>query len=446
MKRLHSQMKKRVKKMQESLEEIQVSAKQAHLNRDRRSWTNYNEAVYILMNEAMEKARAKKEIQPALISKLGLSGEINRLIALLNEKSERLKSTGHFNDWHPEIRRILRGLSMALKKTTEMSEGITGEQALAKCRQIYTTAVKPFARAIDNLGVDISKAGQAVDELGQRVTINNDTKIVGGTGIIDSAALLSAGYASIFEAILQDGVDLNQQDADGCTALMISVLQGNFSLVCKLIDKGANVEIEKNDGRTALMLANTVQITERLLEACADINAADNQGVTALMLAAHTANGELVKFLIKKGALLESRWETGQTPLIIASYAGHADTVEQLISLGADVDACCNYQRTSMHYAAERGHLDVINILLQHSADINKPDVEGYTPTLHAARYEQLEVVKLFLDSGAAFCFKELPDLKQRLSSTEPAHTDRQRNLAVCHNKVADVFFEKRRL
>jgi len=52
--------------------------------------------------------------------------------------------------------------------------------------------------------------------------------------------------------LVNNGVDLNEQDADGKTPLHIAVMHNNFDIVKQLLDAGANIKIEDKQGQTAL--------------------------------------------------------------------------------------------------------------------------------------------------------------------------------------------------
>jgi hypothetical protein len=88
-----------------------------------------------------------------------------------------------------------------------------------------------------------------------------------------------------------------------------ATLNGNTQLVSMLLSNGADINLQKNDGWTALMLAarysntdSNVETVKLLLDNGADINLQKNDGWTALMLAARYSNIETVKLLLDNGA------------------------------------------------------------------------------------------------------------------------------------------------
>ena len=99
-----------------------------------------------------------------------------------------------------------------------------------------------------------------------------------------------------------------------------------------------------------------------LIDAGADVNAEDNEGTTPLMLAAYEGYEEVVKILIEAGAdVVNARDSTyGKTPLMWAAAGGHESAVKILIEAGADVKAEDNDGDTPLMVAAERSHEDVV--------------------------------------------------------------------------------------
>ena len=89
----------------------------------------------------------------------------------------------------------------------------------------------------------------------------------------------------------------------GRTALLTAAFEGNFENVKNLIEKGADVNVEKKDGKTALLLASGnskgFQIVQYLIQNGANINAQTKDGYSPLMWAAYNGNTKIVKELIK---------------------------------------------------------------------------------------------------------------------------------------------------
>lgn len=73
-----------------------------------------------------------------------------------------------------------------------------------------------------------------------------------------SSPLLRAAYvdaAEVVKAILEKGVDIDQQDSRGWTALMVAANRGNHKTVKLLCDNGADMHLFGKNGETAFRLA-----------------------------------------------------------------------------------------------------------------------------------------------------------------------------------------------
>lgn len=102
--------------------------------------------------------------------------------------------------------------------------------------------------------------------------------------------------------LIANGTDLNIQDNDGKTALMYAAEFSNeiFEL---LIEKGADLNLKDNDGKTILMIVldklHPVEKTKLLIDKGADLNLQDNNGNTCLIQAITRENYEICKLLIE---------------------------------------------------------------------------------------------------------------------------------------------------
>jgi ankyrin repeat protein len=110
--------------------------------------------------------------------------------------------------------------------------------------------------------------------------------------------------------------------------------------------------------------------TRHLVVEGVDPNECDQWGRTALSLASGRGHLEVVQFLISSGALVDPypEYSTFDTPLMAASEAGHLSVVKKLIECGADPRRHVGHaQATADFYARQNGHLSVHEYLSQFS-------------------------------------------------------------------------------
>ncbi|XP_034429069.1 LOW QUALITY PROTEIN: ankyrin repeat and SAM domain-containing protein 6-like [Hippoglossus hippoglossus] len=93
--------------------------------------------------------------------------------------------------------------------------------------------------------------------------------------------------------------------------------------------------------------------------------------------------------------------EEGNTALQFAAASGHENLVRFLLRKGASVDSRNNYGWTPLMQAARFGHLTVAHILLENGAEINGRNRLGASVLTMAARGGHTHVIKLLLESGA---------------------------------------------
>ena len=86
---------------------------------------------------------------------------------------------------------------------------------------------------------------------------------------------------------------------------MRASLLGEEEVVEYLVGKGANLDAQDEQGRTALMEAVNaykLDVIRFLIDSGANVNAVDGRGCTALMRAAYSGFPELVNYLLEHGA------------------------------------------------------------------------------------------------------------------------------------------------
>jgi len=86
-------------------------------------------------------------------------------------------------------------------------------------------------------------------------------------------------------------------------------------------------------------IAKNPKLMEVLLARGADVNEDDANGRTPLMISAHQGDIEQARFLLNAKADVNSSPSREHTALILASSRGHLEMVDLLLAAGADVNA-----------------------------------------------------------------------------------------------------------
>ena len=142
----------------------------------------------------------------------------------------------------------------------------------------------------------------------------------------------------ILKFLVDNGFNLNMQDATGETLLLQAMMAKKTEIVEEVLKLGADVNVGTREGNiTPLMLA-VLKEDKKLLEqllmhgAKPDVVASidDVQGVTALHLAASKGNFNIVKLLLKHGATPDMEDSDGFNAFDIAIKQGHDKLAEFL--------------------------------------------------------------------------------------------------------------------
>ena len=158
----------------------------------------------------------------------------------------------------------------------------------------------------------------------------------------DETEIVPTDYNSFSDAATYGDFDLvvkmittnkeivDSTDEYGFTALHNVMCSEELEIVQYLIDNGAKVNQQNEDGVAPLHIACYFENAKILLENGADIELKDNSGNTPLLLAA--ANGEesygVAEFLIFKGASINATNNSGDTPLAISTSREDTNMME----------------------------------------------------------------------------------------------------------------------
>jgi len=229
------------------------------------------------------------------------------------------------------------------------------------------------------------------------------------TGAVSAGQLsstLKSGNTAVARALLAEGADPNDAEADGTTALHWAVHHADEGLAKALLDAGAKIDARNRYGVPPLYLAaenGDAAMTKVLLDRGADPNTALPEGETALLTAARTGDTPTLDVLIAAGARVnEPEGWKGQTALMWAANENNAPAVRTLLAAGAQRDARSSAgDFSALLFAVRAGALDATRALLHAGADPNQALLDGTSALVLAATNAHYEVAAELLERGA---------------------------------------------
>ncbi|MGZ3690945.1 MAG: ankyrin repeat domain-containing protein [Pseudobdellovibrio sp.] len=133
------------------------------------------------------------------------------------------------------------------------------------------------------------------------------------------------------------------------------------------------------------------------------IHRSENEG-SMLMIAAQKGNVELVKYLIEKGANVNSVNITKQSALHLAVLNHHLDIVEILKANGAEIKQN-SFGITPLMSAVQLGNFEMVQALEPTFEDINLLADDGWTAIYFAIRRRDKQIFDYILEGGACVNF-----------------------------------------
>ncbi|KAF5851166.1 hypothetical protein GGP41_003998 [Bipolaris sorokiniana] len=238
------------------------------------------------------------------------------------------------------------------------------------------------------------------------------------------------GDIETVKTMLDAGVDVERQRDDGATPLVIAISKRHADIVQLLLERGIDVDSPVLNAPPVFHAVKASEHAPRLIQLLLD-HGADVQATTrpANMTALHWAavNGMIhaVDFLIDKGLDVDRRCKRGKTALVLAAENGHTTVVKLLLAKGADLHArsgnggtalvwaaSCGHvetarylieEGTALSIASDSGHLEMVELLIEKGADVNALSTEPRksTPAVWAAILGHDKVLKTLIQHGA---------------------------------------------
>ena len=246
-----------------------------------------------------------------------------------------------------------------------------------------------------------------------------------------------AGALDTMKMLLKAGADVNvtyTQDNVGHTCLTLAAFHRHIETVRYLVGLPEVDVNQAGDDWTALHWAGQEDfpdVVEVLIDAGADVEANDENGRSPLLLASKDGSLDTVRMLVKTGADASATDNKGATCLSLAAYFGHTETVRYLLCLPeVDVNQSCNRGFTALHLGVIQTYSDVVEVLINAGADVEaKSEGVGRTPLHCACEVGEREIVRMLLEARADVCATDSDGDRCLALAARNGHTETVRYL-----------------
>src|SRR5205809_3039543 len=282
-----------------------------------------------------------------------------------------------------------------------------------------------------------------VESAGLLIRAGADVNAANDLGVTPLWTASQNGSEAMVRRLLDAGANPNAALLLGETPVMVASRSGSPVIVEQLIAKGANVNARAGRGQTALMWAVAQKhpdVVKVLVAHGADVHARSdawsqvmavpphghldyNRAIphgadTPLMFAARVDDLASAKVLVAAGASVNDADAWGVSATTLAAHSGYGELLEFLLEKGADANAAAP-GFAALHEAIMRRDEKTVSALLAHGADPNaplrtwtptrrhsddfhfEPELVGATPFWLAARFSEPGVMRLLVKRGA---------------------------------------------
>lgn len=183
----------------------------------------------------------------------------------------------------------------------------------------------------------------------------------------------SQGFQHAVLDVIKSGKIPTSSNASVFNSLMFAVEAGDVEALKALINfREINLDYQDDNGFSAVMIAASrgyVEVFRLLVFAGADVKLLNKSGETAISLSESNQSRDLFEKVMLEFALEKGNRNAG------GFYA--------------------------LHCAARRGDLDAVKLLTSKGYDVNMPSGDGYTPLMLAAREGHGSICQLLISKGA---------------------------------------------
>ena len=227
--------------------------------------------------------------------------------------------------------------------------------------------------------------------------------------------------------------DVNSVDGKGRTPLHLSCAAGQLRVTRRLVEAGAELDVQDRRGVTALgraVEAGHLDTVHFMQERGAQLDVPDEKGETCVHLAVRARQEDILAVLVRRGANPDIINYEGESPLHLAVSASDVTSTNILLRAGALVNIRSHRLVTPLMLAAKSGKEELVATLLEFDARVEEADQDGNTAFVYAKNnreiIEMLERYDRSKDQVTHFPSKAEPI--PELEAPSPANLDGERN------------------
>uniref|UniRef100_A0A7N0U6V9 Potassium channel n=1 Tax=Kalanchoe fedtschenkoi TaxID=63787 RepID=A0A7N0U6V9_KALFE len=186
-------------------------------------------------------------------------------------------------------------------------------------------------------------------------------------------------------------------------SLCFAAMRGDDSLLGQLLKRGLDANESDRNGRTALHIAaanGSENCVLLLLDYGADPNSRDWEGNVPLWEAISNGHNAITKLLMDNGAVLSSG-DVGQYACLAVEQKD-LSLLKEIVRCGGDVTQPKSNGTTALHVAVCEESIEIVKYLLGLGADADRPDMHGWTPRGLADQQGHEEIKALFWSNKMA--------------------------------------------
>ena len=118
-------------------------------------------------------------------------------------------------------------------------------------------------------------------------------------------------------------------------ALKMAARLGNLNTLQAFVDSGQAQQSQLNQAILYGALTEKIDVVKYLVDQGVDINQGDSDGCTALHYLSQDGTVDMVRYMVNNGALINATCRGAETPLKWAHYGDNTQVTEYLVSVGA---------------------------------------------------------------------------------------------------------------